>query len=164
MITKAMQDAINEQIKNEFYSAYLYLAMSAYFNASNLPGFAGWMRKQSQEEQSHALKLLDYLEDQQAQVVLKAIEPPPGEFKGPTDVWQQTLEHEQKVTKMIHGLYELALKENDYATQTMLQWFITEQVEEEKTASLILEQVKRVGESGTALFFIDRHVGKMREE
>jgi len=164
MISQTMQDALNDQIKNEVYSSYLYLSMSAYFNLLDLPGFAGWMRQQSQEEYGHAIKILDYLEDQQAHVELRAIDQPPSEFGSPLDVWQQTLDHERQVTAMIHRLYELALKENDYATQAMLQWFVTEQVEEEKTVTLILEQVKRVGVSGTALFFIDRHVGKMREE
>jgi len=164
MISQAMQDAINEQIKNEFYSSYLYLSMSVYFNALNLPGFASWMRAQSAEEYGHAMKLLDYLEDQQAKVQLKAIDQPPSEFASLVDVWQQTLDHERRVTAMIHQLYDLAVQENDYATQAMLNWFVSEQVEEEKTASLILEQVKMIGTSGTALFFMDRHVGKMREE
>lgn len=163
MISQTMQNALNEQIKNEIYSSYLYLSMSTYLNAMNLPGFAGWMRAQSAEEYSHAMKLLDYLEDQQAQVQLKAIDAPPADFGSIVDVWQQTLDHERKVTAMINDLYALALKENDYATQALLQWFVAEQVEEEKTASLILEQVKLIGPSGTALFFMDRHVGKMRE-
>jgi ferritin len=164
MISQAIQDAINEQIKNELYSAYLYLSMSTYCNRMNLPGFAGWMRAQSSEEYNHAMKLLDYLEDQEAKVQLGAIDQPPSEFGSPLDVWQQTLDHERKVTGMINKLYALAQQENDYATQAMLQWFVSEQVEEERTASLILEQVKMVGASNAALFFIDRHVGKMRED
>jgi ferritin len=164
MISEAMQDAINEQIKNEIYSSYLYLSMSSYFTLRNLPGFAGFMRAQSEEEYSHAMKLLDYLEDQQAIVQLRAIDAPPGEFGSPLDAWQQTLDHERAVTGMINNLYSLALEENDYATQTMLHWFISEQIEEEKTASMIVEQVKMVGASSGALFFIDRHVGKLREE
>jgi ferritin len=155
-----MQAAINEQINRELYSSYLYLSMSAYFENANLQGFARWMRRQSQEETEHAMKLFDYMNDQNARVILQAIEQPPSNFPSLVDVWQSTLDHERHVTAMIHQLYNLALKENDYATQTILHWFITEQIEEEKTASGILDQVKMIGPSGTALFFLDRHVGK----
>ncbi len=158
MISKAMQDAINEQIKNEFYSAYLYLSMAAHYEAANLKGFAHWMRAQAKEEQGHAMKFYDYLFDRGGCVTLQAIPQPPVEWKSSLDVFQQVYEHEQKVTGMIENLYALASEENDYASQIMLQWFITEQVEEEKNASDIVEQIKRVGEQGPTLMLLDRQL------
>lgn len=159
MIGKAVQDAINAQIAHEFYASYLYLAMSAYFETINLPGFARWMRAQSEEEREHAMKFFDYLNDRGGSVELGAIAQPPGEFQSPLDVFQQALEHERKVTGLIHRLYELALKESDYATQAHLQWFITEQVEEEKNASQVIEQIKMTGGQPGALFVLDRELG-----
>jgi ferritin len=159
MLSKALQKAINEQIKNELSSAYLYLSMSAYCGTLNLQGFTRWMRLQGQEEVSHAMKLFDYIQERGGRVVLQAIDQPPAEFKSPLDVFQQVLEHERKVTGMIHRLYELAVKENDYATQVMLQWFITEQVEEEKGASAVVEQLKMIGNQGIALFMLDKELG-----
>ena len=110
MISKAMQEAINEQIKHEFYSSYLYLAMSAYFETINLPGFAHWMLAQSAEEREHAMKFYDYLNDRGGVVELRAIEQPPGEFQSPLDVFQQALDHERKVTGLIHKLYAQAIQ------------------------------------------------------
>lgn len=159
MLSKAVQDAINDQINAELNSAYLYLSMSAYCSAANWTGSARWMRVQSQEELSHAIKLFDYVTDRGGRATLRPLSQPPTEFKSLHAVFQQVLEHEQGVTKKIHKLYELAVKENDYATQVMLQWFITEQVEEEKTVSEILAQLKTVGEQSTALFMLDRHLG-----
>jgi ferritin len=159
MISKTMQEAINEQIAHEFYSSYLYLAMSAYFETISLPGCARWMRVQSEEEHEHAMKLFDFLNDRGGSVELKALDQPPGEFQSPLDVFQQALEHERKVTALIHRLYQQALKENDYATQAHLQWFITEQVEEEKNASQVIEQIKMTGGQSSALFVLDRELG-----
>ncbi|MEE9124708.1 MAG: ferritin [candidate division NC10 bacterium] len=159
MLSKKLQDALNEHIKNEFYSAYVYLSMSAHLAALHLPGFARWMRLQSQEEMAHAMKLFDFVLERGGRVVLKAIEQPPGQLQSALDVFQQALKHEQKVTDMIHRLYELAVKENDYATQVMLQWFITEQVEEEGAAGEIVEQLKMIGKEPTALFMLDRQLG-----
>ena len=159
MLSKAMQNAINEQIKNELYSAYLYLSMAAYSEAANLPGFAHWMRVQSREEVEHAMKFFDFVNERGGRVVLQAIDQPPVEFESPLDVFEKTLEHERKVTAMIHRLYELALKENDYPAQVMLHWFIEEQVEEEDGATRILETLKRIGEEGQALVMLDRELG-----
>jgi ferritin len=156
MLSKKVQDAINEQIKDELYSGYLYLAMSAYFEAQNLPGFAHWMRMQAEEEQEHALKFFDFLNDRGGRVVLQAIDQPPAEFESPLAVFERTLEHEQKVTGLINQLYELALGENDYPTQVMLQWFIDEQVEEEKNATEIVETLRLAGDKGQALIMMDR--------
>jgi ferritin len=160
MLGKKVQDAINEQIKNELYSGYLYLAMSAYFEAKNLPGFAHWMRMQAEEEQEHALKFFDFVNDRGARVVLQAIDQPPVEWESPLAVFEQTLEHEQKVTGLINQLYELALEENDYPTQVMLQWFIDEQVEEEKNATGIVETLRLAGDKGQALIMMDRALGR----
>jgi ferritin len=158
MLNKTVQNAINDQIKHEFYSSYLYLSMSAYFETLSLPGFARWMRVQSQEEHEHAMKFFDFVNDRGGTVELQALDQPPGEFQSPLDVFQQALEHERKVTALIHGLYELALKESDYATQTLLQWFITEQVEEEKNATQIVEQLKMTGGEPSSLLLLDREL------
>ena len=160
MLSKKLQDAMNEQIKNELYSAYLYLSMSAYCEAANLPGFGHWMRMQAQEEEAHAMKFYDFIHERGGRVVLQAIDQPPLEFPSPLAVFEQTLEHEQKVTGMIHDLYTLAVEEKDYASQIFLQWFVTEQVEEEDSASQILETLKMIGDKGHALLMLDRELGK----
>ena len=133
MPTKAVQAAINDQIAMELESAYVYLSMAAYFDENNLPGFSHWMRMQHQEELEHAMKLFDFMLDNGGHVVLKALAKPPAQFKGALAVMKQSLKHEQKVTASITRLYELAVKEKDYPAQILLQWFISEQTEEEKT-------------------------------
>ena len=160
MLSKAMQDAINEQIKNELYSSYLYLAMSAYCEANNLPGFGHWLRVQSQEEIEHAMKFFGFVNERGGRVVLEAIDKPPVEFESPAKIFEETLNHERKVTAMINSLYELALEEKDYAAQVMLHWFIDEQVEEEANASYILDTLKAVGEKGQALVMLDRELAR----
>jgi ferritin len=159
MLGKKLKSAINEQIKNELYSGYLYLAMSAYFEASNLPGFARWMRLQAEEEQEHALKFFDFVNERGGRVELQAIDQPPVEFQSPLAVFVQVLEHEKKVTSLINDLYELALAEKDYPAQVMLQWFISEQVEEEAHATHIVETLKRVGDKGQGLVMLDGQLG-----
>ena len=159
MLSKAMQDAINQQINAELYSAYLYLSMSAYCAATNRVGSASWMRVQSQEEQSHAMKLFDYVNDRGGRAMLKAVAQPPTEYTSLLDIFQQVLEHEREVTGMISRLYEAAVKENDYPTQIMLQWFITEQVEEERNAAEVIAQLKMIGDQGAAVMMLDRHLG-----
>ncbi len=159
MLSKGLQDAVNEQIKQEINSAYLYLSMSAHCESNSLPGMAKWLRVQWQEEQSHAMKLFDYLSLRGGRAVLQAIDRPPDGFKSPLDIFQKVLVHEQKVTALINKLYELALKENDHATQVELQWFIKEQVEEEKNASSIIEQLKMIGDSTSALLMLDKALG-----
>ena len=160
MLNKTVQDTINEQIKNELYSAYLYLAMSAYFEAQTLPGFAHWMRLQANEEVAHAMKFFEYVNDRGGRVLLKAIDQPPAEWKSYLEAFEQVLEHEKKVTALINHLYEVALKENDYASQVMLHWFITEQVEEEKHAAEIVEELKRIDAHETAVLLLDKKLGK----
>jgi ferritin len=159
MLSKTIQDALNQQIKHEFYSSYLYLSMSAYFETTNLPGCARWMRIQSQEEYEHAMKFFDFVNDRGGSVELQALDQPPGEFQSPLDVFQQAFEHERKVTALIDRLYELAVKEGDYATQVHVQWFVAEQVEEEKNASQIVEQLKMTGGQPAALLLLDNVLG-----
>ncbi len=159
MLSKKLLGEMNEQIKHELYSAYLYLAMAAHSEAHNLPGFAHWMKAQAQEEMGHAMKFFEFIHDRGSGVILQAIDQPPAEFASPTAIFQATLEHEQKVTARINLLYAIASDEKDYASQTFLQWFITEQVEEEKNATQILDTMKMAGEKGTALFMLDRQLG-----
>ncbi len=164
MLKTTVHDALNEQLKQELYSAYLYLSMSAHCQAANLPGFAAWLRVQAREELNHSLKFFDYLTDRGAKVKLQPIPQPPTDFKTPRDIFSQVLDHERKVTGLIHDLYRLAAKEDDPATQVMLQWFVTEQVEEEKAAELIVEQLKLIEERGTAILFLDKQLGKRAGE
>jgi len=160
MLSKTMQDAINEQIKNELYSSYLYLSMAGYFEGQTLPGFAHWMRVQEGEERMHAMKFFDYVYDRGGAVALKVIEAPPTNFEGPLDVFEKVLAHEQKVTALIHKLHEVAVQEKDYASQVFLQWFITEQVEEEKNATQIIEKLKMVEAKCHGGLMLDHEMGK----
>lgn len=163
MLSPKLLGALNDQINAELGSAYTYLAMAAYFEASNLQGSAKWMRRQANEEVSHAMKIFDFVNDCSGRVVLQAIPAPQVEFSSVVEIWELALKQEQAVSARIHSLYELAVKEKDYPTQTMLQWFIAEQVEEEKTATTILDQVTRIGPASSAIFFLDRHLGKDAE-
>jgi ferritin len=162
MISKAIQNAINEQIKNEMYSSYLYLAMATYCAEENLPGFAQWLHMQSKEENEHAMKFYGYIHSQGGHVELSVIDKPPVKFKSPLDIFTHVLDHEKKVTAMIHKLYELALKEKDYPTQIMLHWFIKEQVEEEESATQIIEKIRMIGDQGPALIMLDRELGSRK--
>ncbi|GAB4469491.1 MAG: ferritin [Anaerolineales bacterium] len=164
MIPKAMQDAMNEQIKNELYSAYLYLSMAAHFESKTLGGFANWLRLQAQEELNHAMKFYNFILERGGEVTLKAIDQPPSSWKSNLEAFEQVLQHEQKVTKNITDLYELALKEKDYPSQVMLQWFIEEQVEEEKNATEIIEKLKMIEAHGTAVLMLDHELGKRTPE
>lgn len=159
MLSKGVEEAINNQIHHEFHSAYIYLSMSAYMEAANFPGFANWMRQQAKEEVNHAMKLFDYVNDRNGRVILKTLEQPPTDFKSVLATFEQAFEHEKKVTQMIHNLYELATRENDYATQVALQWFITEQVEEEATAMSVVDRLKIAGNDGAGLLLLDRELG-----
>mgnify|MGYP000313861784 CR=1 FL=1 len=164
MIPKAMQDAMNEQIKNELYSAYLYLSMAAHFESKTLTGFANWLRIQAKEELGHAMKFYDFILERGGEVTLKAIDQPPSSWKSNLEAFEQVLAHEQKVTKNIHDLYEIALQEKDYPSQVMLQWFIEEQVEEEKNATEIIEKLKMIEAHGTAVLMLDHELSKREAE
>ena len=158
MPSTGVEAAINDQIGMEFYSAYLYLAMSGDFAERNLPGFAHWMRIQYQEEINHAIKLFDFLINNGGQVELQAIDKPPSGFASPLEVMEQSLKHEKEVSALITRLYELALEEKDYPAQLMLQWFITEQTEEERTVADIIARLKMAGDNASAFLLIDREL------
>ncbi|MEJ2543847.1 MAG: ferritin [Calditrichaceae bacterium] len=160
MINKKMEKAFNGQINAELYSEYLYLAMSAYCETIDMPGFAAWMKQQAAEERIHAMRFYDFVFDRDGRVELEAIAKPQVEYKSILDMFENVLKHEQHVTKLIHDLYALALKENDYAAQVELQWFIAEQVEEEKTAKDIIQQLKWVGDKTAALYMMDQKMGE----
>ena len=164
MIGKPMQDAMNEQINKELFSSYLYLSMAAYFEDKNLPGFSRWMRMQADEEREHAMKFYDFILETGGKVQLKAIEAPKSEWKSALEVAEEVAAHEAKVTASIYALYELALKEKDYPTQMMLQWFISEQVEEEKNAAEIVANLKLIEERGTAILMLDHRLAKRKED
>ncbi len=154
--------AIDGQIQVELSSAYFYLSAVSYFENANLAGFTKWMRLQAQEEVGHAMKFFDFVHDRGSRVTLQAIEQPPSDFSSPLDVFTRALEHERSVTARINDLYALAVKENDYPAQVLLQWFISEQVEEEKNASRILEELKMAGENPSALLLLDNSIGARR--
>lgn len=159
MIGQSLVNALNEQLRHELYSSYLYLAMSAYCDDQNLPGFAHWMRLQADEEREHAMKFYDFILDRDGRVVMPALAQPPRDFGSPTNLFEQVLSHEQEVTSLIEQLYRKAASEQDHATQVFLEWFISEQVEEEKTASQILETLRMAGDSNVALLMLDRELG-----
>lgn len=155
-LSQTIQDALNRHINEEFYSSYLYLSMSAYCDSIDLPGFAHWLRVQSQEEYAHAMNLFDFVQNRAGRVSLLPINQPALEFPSALSVMQETLEHERQVSQLINRLYELAVNEGDYPTQVHLQTFITEQVEEEKTAADIVAQLKMIGDSPSDLLLLDR--------
>lgn len=159
MISNKIQDAFNEQINAELYSAYLYLSMSSYFESINLSGFSSWMKMQAQEETAHAMKFYNFINERGGRVALKAIDGPKTEWPNPVSVFEETLKHEQKVTSLINNLVNLAQDEKDHASYNFLQWFIDEQVEEEATADGILQQLKLIGESGQGIIMMDRELG-----
>lgn len=160
MLSEKMQDALNGQINAEFYSAYLYLSMSAYAQSVNLPGFANWMRVQVQEELTHAMKLYDYVISDGGRVILREVEGPPTEWASPLAVFEATYRHEQRVTGLIHDLVSVALDERDDATNTMLQWFVKEQEEEEESADAVVQKIKRAADSRDGLLAVDRELAK----
>jgi ferritin len=160
MIAKSVEEALNKQVNREFYSAYLYLAMSSYFENENLKGFAHWMRVQAGEEKAHAIKIFDYIIQRGGKAELAPIEAPKAKWSSAGKVFDEAYAHEQKVTGMINALVELSAREKDYATFEMLNWFVKEQVEEEKQVSEVLAQIKMVGDTPGHLLYIDRHVGK----
>jgi ferritin len=159
MLTPAVESAINEQINNELYSAYYYLAMAAYCEREKFLGCGRWLRMQSQEENTHAMKLFDLLIARDGKVELQAVEKPPVDYKSLADVFQQGYDHEQEVTKRIDALYELAMNEKAFATMVELEWFITEQVEEEKTAREIVHKFNLIKGDPAGLLELDRELG-----
>ena len=154
-----MVAAFNEQIKNEFYSAYMYLSMSAYFADLGLPGFANWMRIQAKEEVTHATKMHDFVLTCGGKIGLKAIDAPPATWKNPLAVFEAGLKHEQFVTGAINNLVDLAIKEKDHASKNFLVWFVDEQVEEEQSFGDILSALKLIKGEGQGLLMLDRELG-----
>lgn len=160
MITPKLQDALNEQMKNEFFSAYLYLAMAGYFQSEDLPGFANWMRVQALEEMTHGERFFHFTCDAGGRTDLRPIEGPKNEFASPLAAFEFGLQHEKFVTDRICKLMDLAREESHHAAQIMLQWFITEQVEEEASFSLIIRKLQRVEGDGRGLLLIDQELGQ----
>jgi ferritin len=154
-----MVKSLNEQINKEIYSAYLYLSMSSYCTFKGWDGFANWFMVQYQEEMTHAMKIYNYVNDQGGRVELMKIEKPPSEFGSPLEMFEKTLEHEKFVTQCINDLVDLADEENDHPTEIFLQWYVTEQVEEEANDNEIISKLKLVGEEGNGLFMIDKELG-----
>lgn len=158
MLSKKVEDAINKQINAELYSAYLYLAMSAFFRNMNLNGFANWMRIQNMEESTHAMKFFDFLLERGGNINLAKIDAVDAKWKDIVDVFEATLAHEREITKKINDLVEIAKSEKDNATLNLLQWFVNEQVEEEANAEEILQQLKFVKGEGHGVLLLDREL------
>ncbi len=155
MISKKMIQALNKQLNNELFSAYLYLSMSSYANSVGLKGAANWFMVQYQEEMVHFMKFFDYINSQGINVELAAMDAPPGKFGSLLSMYEQALKHEQFITASINEWMELAVKEKDHATQIFLQWFVTEQVEEEASAGDVIARLKMAGETGAGLLMVD---------
>ncbi len=158
MLNEKMQKAFNEQVNAELYSAYLYLSMSACLESINLPGFANWMNIQAREELFHAMKMYNHINERGGRATLSAIEAPPAEWSSPLDVFEAVYAHEQKVTGLINRLVDLAIGESDHASNIFLQWFVTEQIEEEMNADGLVRKLKLAGDSPNALFMLDREL------
>ncbi|HUI71069.1 MAG TPA: ferritin [Spirochaetia bacterium] len=162
MISKRMTDRINEQINREIYSAYLYMAMSARMTEAGYKGAGKWLMLQFHEEMYHAMKFFTYLQDQGAAVQLKAIAAPDFKETSLKELFQHVLEHEKSVTRSIHEIMALAVEEKDYATQTLDQWYVNEQIEEEKNATEILQTIDLVGNSAQGLYLLNVELGKRK--
>lgn len=159
MLSDAMYKALNNHMKAEFFAGYLYLSMAAHFEHENLPGMAGWMHKQNQEEVEHAMKFFRYLNDRGAKASLQALEQPTTSWSSPLAAFKDALKHEQMVTGEIYRLLEMAQKEKDHATVHFLQWFVEEQVEEEANVEGVIARLEMAGDSKAALLFMDRELG-----
>jgi ferritin len=160
MINKTMQDALNAQINAEQYSAQLYLAMSAAMEERSFRGFAQWLKQQASEETTHATKLIDFVLDRRGKLELQPIAAPPVEFGGPIQLFEAVLKHEESITAKINALFDLARSGKDYASEVTLQWYVTEQVEEEASVSLILDRLHAIGDQGGAIWYLDKELGK----
>lgn len=159
MISPKMLKALNIHLNEEFYSSYFYLSMAAYFEAKNLKGFANWFRIQSTEEQMHGMKFFDFILQKGGKVSLAQINTPKLEWKSISEVFADTLKHEQKISGLINKLVETALLEKDYATHTFLQWFVTEQVEEEANVEEIIQKIEMIGDNKSGLYMLDNELG-----
>ena len=160
MLNPKIEEAFNKQINAEMFSGYLYLSMSAYFESSNLKGMANWMRVQAQEEMSHAMRFYDFIHERGGSVAFTTLDGPKTQWDSPVSVFEDALAHERKVTAMINGLVDLAIEEKDHAANAFLQWFVTEQMEEEATADEVLGKLRLAGEHGMGRFMMDAELGK----
>ena len=160
MLSKTIEDAINAQINAELWSAYLYLSMAHNFEADGKSGIANWFKVQFKEEQAHAEIFMNYINSRGGRVWLKPIEAVETEWATPLDAFKATLAHEQKVTSLINNLYKVAIEENDFAAKVFLDWFVTEQVEEEKSAKALIDKIDLVGMSGVAIYQLDKELAK----
>ena len=158
MLSEKMVKSLNYQINRELYSAYLYLSMASYADSEGLSGFANWFKIQAKEEEYHAEKMYNYVNQQGRRVVLEAIEQPQTDFTSMVGLFEQTLKHEKVVTSLINGLVKLAREENDYATESFLQWYVTEQVEEEANPAEMIQKLKYVGKDGRGLLMLDKEL------
>lgn len=159
MLNNKVQDALNEQINAEFWSAYLYLSMAQHFEAEGMPGIANWFKIQFQEEQAHATIFMNYINQRGGRVTLKAIDAVPTSWESPLEAFKATLEHEKKVTALINDLYALAESERDYATRDRLTWFVSEQVEEEDNCRTLIDKFSLIGNDGMGLYMLDQELG-----
>ena len=162
MISKKIEQALNDQINSELYSSYLYLAMAAYFDSENWRGFASWMKVQSQEELVHAMKIYGFVNERGGRVTLKAIDVPPAAWKSPMAAFQAAYKHEQLVTSRINNLVELATKEKDNATNVFLNWFVSEQVEEEASVDVVVKNLEMAKDMVCAIAMIDQQLGQRK--
>jgi ferritin len=160
MLSEQMQKSLNEQVNAELFSSYLYLSMTAYFKSLNLDGFANWMYVQAQEELVHAMKFYDFINRRGGRAILDKVEAPKKEWTSPLNVFEEAFEHEKMITGRIHHLVDISLQERDHATNTFLQWFVTEQVEEEENADGVVRKLKLVGNAEGGLFMIDIELAK----
>ena len=160
MLKKKMLKALNNQINAEMYSSYLYLSMESYFQSVSLAGFAAWMRGQVQEELFHGMKFYDYVNERGGKVTLDAIAKPDAEWKSPLAAFEHILKHEQMVTSLVNNLMDLAIAEQDHATKIFLQWFVSEQVEEEATVGEIVDKLRLIKNGSSGLFFLDSELSK----
>ena len=160
MISQTMQDALNDQVNLEQYSAQLYLAMGAHCETLGFRGFAHWLRIQAVEETAHAVKLIDFLLDRKGMLELKPIAAPPREFGGVIQVFEQTLEHEVGITRKINALFEQSRSEKDYASEIKLQWYVSEQVEEESNVGQVVDHLQAVGDQGGGIWYLDSRMAK----
>ena len=158
MLSKKLEEAINAQINVEYWSAFLYLSMSADFSAKGLPGFANWMEIQFKEEQDHAMKFINYMLSRGSHPELRPLAKLQKTWKSPLEAYKDSLAHEQVVTKNINDIYALATEEKDYATQSMLKWFIDEQVEEEENVQAIIDTLSLVGDNGYGIYQLDKEL------
>ncbi|MCP3888083.1 MAG: ferritin [Desulfobulbaceae bacterium] len=160
MISDKMNKALNEQVNAELFSSYLYLGMSAWFSEKSLNGFASWMRVQAQEEMSHAMKIYNFILERGGNIQLTTIEKPESEWGSPLEVVQEVANHEAKVTGLVNDLVDVALEQRDHATNIFLQWFVTEQVEEEASVGDVLERAKMIGDDSAGMFALDMEMAK----